>query len=99
MDSLKSKYTPRSPEDSLKQSKSFNLWLIFFKNHYSTANAFLHGVKNNYQGLGVSANVPRANCDFEDEDITYSIAKWAQDAGMATGIVTTTRITHAVSKF
>jgi len=45
----------------------------------------------------VSANVPRANCDFEDEDITYSIAKWAQDAGMATGIVTTTRITHAVS--
>ncbi|CAG9810269.1 unnamed protein product [Chironomus riparius] len=60
-----------------------------------TANAFLHGVKNNYQGLGISANVPRANCDFEDSDITYSIAKWAQDAGMATGIVTTTRITHA----
>ncbi|KAG5667737.1 hypothetical protein PVAND_015707 [Polypedilum vanderplanki] len=60
-----------------------------------TANAFLHGVKNNYQSLGLTANVSRTACTFTDEDITYSIAKWAQDAGKATGVVTTTRITHA----
>lgn len=60
-----------------------------------TATAFLHGVKNNYRGLGVSANVSSSQCNFSEDDVTYSILKWAQDAEKATGIVTTTRITHA----
>ncbi|KAG5683693.1 hypothetical protein PVAND_012959 [Polypedilum vanderplanki] len=60
-----------------------------------TATAFLSGVKNNYRSLGLTANVLSNQCNFNDSDITYSMLKWAQDAGKATGIVTTTRITHA----
>lgn len=56
-----------------------------------SATAFATGVKNNYNGLGVNANVHRNNCTMNDEDIVYSITKWAQDAGKGTGIVTTTR--------
>lgn len=52
-------------------------------------------MKNNYGSIGVTANVSRTQCNFSDDDIAYSITKWAQDAGKATGVVTTTRITHA----
>ena len=60
-----------------------------------TATAFLGGIKNNYRGLGVTANVTSSQCNFSEEDVVYSIVKWAQDEGKATGVVTTTRITHA----
>lgn len=60
-----------------------------------TATAFLSGIKANYRGIGVTANVSSSDCNFSEEDKAYSILKWAQDAGKATGIVTTTRITHA----
>jgi hypothetical protein len=60
-----------------------------------TATAMLSGIKNNYRGIGVTANVSSSQCNFSDEDVAYSIVKWAQDAGKATGIVTNTRITHA----
>lgn len=60
-----------------------------------TATAFLGGIKNNYRGIGVTANVTSAQCNFSEEDVVYSIVKWAQDEGKATGVVTTTRITHA----
>lgn len=60
-----------------------------------SATAFAGGVKTNYNALGVNANVLRSNCTIDEEDIVYSITKWAQDAGKGTGIVTTTRITHA----
>jgi alkaline phosphatase len=60
-----------------------------------TATALLTGIKNNYNGIGVTANVLRGQCTFTDNDIVHSIAKWAQDAHKATGVVTTTRITHA----
>lgn len=45
----------------------------------------------------VSAKVRRGECDtgIDPKNQVYSIAKWAQDAGKGTGIVTTTRITHA----
>ena len=60
-----------------------------------TATAFLGGIKNNYRGIGVTANVSSTQCNFSEEDVVYSIVKWAQDEGKATGVVTTTRITHA----
>lgn len=60
-----------------------------------TATAFMSGVKNNYRGIGVTANVSSSQCYFSEEDKVYSFLKWAQDAGKATGVVTTTRITHA----
>jgi alkaline phosphatase len=62
-----------------------------------TATAFLAGVKNNRGVLGLTANVSSGACTYNDEDMVYGLVKWAQDAGKATGIVTTTRVTHAVS--
>ncbi|XP_075158526.1 membrane-bound alkaline phosphatase-like [Haematobia irritans] len=63
----------------------------------STATAYLTGVKGNYGTIGVNAQVPRYDCNLgQDESLhTQSIAKWAQDAGKWTGLVTTARVTHA----
>ncbi|XP_073829486.1 membrane-bound alkaline phosphatase-like [Musca autumnalis] len=63
----------------------------------STATAYLSGVKGNYGTIGVNGQVPRFDCDLgQDESLhTESIAKWAQDAGKMTGLVTTARVTHA----
>lgn len=61
-----------------------------------TATAFLSGVKSNYGTIGVTAEVPLRNCEAHTkENSVDSIFKFAQDAGMASGIVTTSRITHA----
>lgn len=62
-----------------------------------TATAYLHGVKANYGTLGVNAQVPRFNCTAEKDPATHtvSITKWAQDECKATGLVTTSRVTHA----
>jgi alkaline phosphatase len=62
-----------------------------------SATAYLTGVKTNYETIGVDANVNLNNCVaslLEDNQVD-SIMQWAQDAKKATGIVTTTRITHA----
>lgn len=55
------------------------------------------GVKANEGTVGVSANVTQKDCDamLYKKNQVSSISKWAQDAGKATGIITTTRITHA----
>lgn len=62
-----------------------------------SGNAFLHGVKSNYGTIGMSGFAKRSNCvdSFNPRMYTESISKWAQSEGMATGVVTTTRITHA----
>lgn len=62
-----------------------------------TATAYLNGVKANYGTIGVNAKVKRYDCEAELDKSTHtrSIAGWAQDSCKATGIVTTTRITHA----
>lgn len=62
-----------------------------------TATAYLSGVKANYGTIGVDANVARYDCEAELNSDYHptSIAKWAQEAGKATGIITTTRVTHA----
>jgi alkaline phosphatase len=61
-----------------------------------TANAILTGAKTNYGVIGWDGNVNLYNCSAGTEaDKLHSILKWAQDDGRATGIVTTTRITHA----
>jgi alkaline phosphatase len=60
-----------------------------------TATAYLSGVKTFYRGIGVNANVEPSQCVVSEDDYVYSIAQWAQKAGKATGVVTTTRITHA----
>jgi len=62
-----------------------------------TATAYLCGIKNNKATIGVTSKVRLSDCPAsvsEGNRIT-SIMQWAQWAGKATGIVTTTRVTHA----
>lgn len=61
--------------------------------HYS----YLCGVKANYYTIGVNGHVKEGDCRAaaKKENRVESIAAWAQKAGKGTGIVTTTRITHA----
>lgn len=62
-----------------------------------SATAYLCGVKANSATIGVNARVKLDDCIAGSEPLNHvnSIASWAQKAGKATGIVTTTRVTHA----
>ncbi|XP_050074265.1 alkaline phosphatase, tissue-nonspecific isozyme-like [Anopheles maculipalpis] len=62
-----------------------------------TATAYLCGVKANYATIGVTAAVNYGNCAASNDprNQVQSLMAWAQAAGKATGIVTTTRVTHA----
>lgn len=62
-----------------------------------TATAYLSGVKTNSGMIGISAKVKLSDCEGTNDESAYvdSIAKWAQAANKATGLVTTTRVTHA----
>lgn len=62
-----------------------------------TATAYLGGVKANYGTIGVSAAVQFKDCQAQAQAAHHvsSIAAWAQKQGMATGLVTTTSVTHA----
>lgn len=62
-----------------------------------TATAYLTGVKGNYATVGVNAKVSLNDCEsmLDERNHADSIIRWAQDAGKSTGVVTTTRITHA----
>lgn len=62
-----------------------------------TSTAYLCGVKCNKGTIGVTSKVSLSDCPasvYEDHR-PNSIMQWAQWAGKATGIVTTTRVTHA----
>ncbi|KAG7168849.1 Alkaline phosphatase, tissue-nonspecific isozyme-like 3 [Homarus americanus] len=63
----------------------------------ATATAFLCGVKSNYYTLGVDSAVKYKDCNASLNTAHHlsSILQWAQEQGMDTGLVTTTRITHA----
>lgn len=63
----------------------------------SSATAYFTGVKANYATIGVNAKVELNDCkaSLEKENQLSSFIEWAQKAGKATGVVTTTRITHA----
>lgn len=52
-----------------------------------TATAYLGGVKGNYATIGLTASVPLGDCHSENNTAhhVHSLAKWAQDYGMATG--------------
>ncbi|XP_059618645.1 membrane-bound alkaline phosphatase-like [Phlebotomus argentipes] len=62
-----------------------------------TATAYLTGVKANYGTTGVNAKVPRYDCLAGQDQSTFttSLAELAQSVGKSTGLVTTTRVTHA----
>uniref|UniRef100_A0A182IV49 alkaline phosphatase n=1 Tax=Anopheles atroparvus TaxID=41427 RepID=A0A182IV49_ANOAO len=61
-----------------------------------TASAYLAGVKINYGMINIAASVPRYTCEYDRNASDFDgLLKWAQDAGKSTGIITTTKITHA----
>lgn len=60
-----------------------------------TATAYLNAVKANYRTIGINGKVLESECKIDDDELTESIVSWAQKSCKATGIVTTTRITHA----
>lgn len=62
-----------------------------------SATAYLGGVKANSATIGVTARVKLDDCIASTNPANHvsSILSWSQNAGKATGIVTTTRITHA----
>lgn len=63
----------------------------------STATAMFCGVKTKYYMVGLDAIAPFNSCDAEvnQRAKVSSMMSWAQDNGKDTGIVTTTRVTHA----
>ncbi|XP_075214863.1 membrane-bound alkaline phosphatase-like [Lycorma delicatula] len=62
-----------------------------------TATAYLSGVKANQATLGVTSSVKFGDCkaSVDPNNQVTSILEWAQRAKKSTGIVTTTRVTHA----
>ncbi|XP_050503672.1 membrane-bound alkaline phosphatase-like [Diabrotica virgifera virgifera] len=62
-----------------------------------SATAYLGGVKANLGTIGVSATVNKKNCSAMNDPKNHvqSIARLFQLAGRRTGLVTTTRVTHA----
>ncbi|KAL1404008.1 hypothetical protein pipiens_005482 [Culex pipiens pipiens] len=61
-----------------------------------TATAYLSGVKTNIGLINVAPFVPRHSCEYNRTEAEFTgLLKWAQDSGMATGVVTTARATHA----
>lgn len=61
-----------------------------------TGTAFLNGVKTNAGVIGVDEAVKRGFCQsLNESNKVLSILTLAEMAGMSTGIVTTTRVTHA----
>ncbi|XP_060833889.1 membrane-bound alkaline phosphatase-like [Rhopalosiphum padi] len=62
-----------------------------------TATAYLCGVKSNKATIGVTSKVLLGDCpaSVPEEHRVTSMMQWAQWAGKATGIVTTTRVTDA----
>ncbi|XP_059157620.1 alkaline phosphatase-like [Physella acuta] len=61
----------------------------------SAATAFLCGVKTNRGVVGLTAQAREGNCSSAKGANVDSILRWSARAGKTTGVVTTTRITHA----
>ncbi|XP_054157244.1 alkaline phosphatase-like [Oppia nitens] len=59
------------------------------------ATALLNGVKARYETIGLDENGFYEDCHSSFNSRVKSIADWALEEGKATGIVTTTRVTHA----
>jgi len=60
-----------------------------------TMTAMLSGVKTDAGVLGVDADVVRGDCSTQQGNALVSAVELAELKGMATGIVTTARLTHA----
>lgn len=61
----------------------------------STATAMVSGVKTRTGVLGLTSDAPRGNCAGQAGNETDSIFVLAERRGLATGIISTARVTHA----
>lgn len=61
----------------------------------ASATALFCGAKTKMAMLGLSAKANTSECDSAAGNELHSFIKKAQDIGMSTGLVTTTRVTHA----
>ncbi|XP_025265783.1 alkaline phosphatase [Camponotus floridanus] len=59
------------------------------------ATALLCGVKANYETVGLDSSARFEDCNSSLEARVPSLINWAQAQGKSTGLVTTTRVTHA----
>ncbi|XP_043491262.1 alkaline phosphatase-like isoform X1 [Polistes fuscatus] len=59
------------------------------------ATALLCGVKANYETVGLDSSARFENCYSSFDAHVPSLINWAQGQGKSTGLVTTTRVTHA----
>ncbi|XP_066581902.1 alkaline phosphatase-like [Prorops nasuta] len=59
------------------------------------ATALLCGVKANYETVGLDSSARFENCNSSLNAHVPSLITWAQKQGKMTGLVTTTRVTHA----
>jgi alkaline phosphatase len=60
-----------------------------------SASAMTTGIKSNNEMLGLTAAAKYKDCSTQAANVVTSIFETAEAAGLATGVVTTTRITHA----
>ncbi len=60
-----------------------------------TMTAIMTGVKTEVGLIGVNQNAQRANCKSAQGNSLQTFLEQAAKAGMSTGVVTTTRVTHA----
>jgi alkaline phosphatase len=61
----------------------------------STMTAIISGVKTNKGAVGINESVVRGDCSTQVGNEVISALDLAELAGLSTGIVTTTRVTHA----
>lgn len=61
----------------------------------ATATAMVSGIKTKSGTIGVDSDVARGNCATQAENVVDSLFEMAERNGLATGIVSTARITHA----
>jgi len=60
-----------------------------------TATAMLSGVKTKIGVVGVNDNIVREDCSTVAESTVPTLLEQAEEAGFKTGVVTTTKVTHA----
>ncbi|XP_063410676.1 alkaline phosphatase, tissue-nonspecific isozyme-like isoform X2 [Mytilus trossulus] len=61
----------------------------------ATATALMAGIKANYYTIGVDGRAKYANCSSIRNAKVDGMVNWSKYAGKSTGIVTSTRVTHA----
>lgn len=75
----------------------FFYFSVYFSLFLPINYSYLCGVKGNIYTIGVNGRVKYNDCEAAKNSMNqvHSLAAWAQRAGKATGIVTTTTVTHA----